>query len=118
MTRVLPILFFLMSCTQKYETYHTIQKRTFQKGEEHNPVTPLMLKGKMETQEFCEGQIFFNKNAKTITDASLPALIRYSCPGEEFLLDAKITETWWTTIFYSRSCIKLESFCPQKRITP
>ena len=108
-------LIFLASCSQKYQTYHVIQKRSFHFNEPHNPVSPLMRKGKKEIQQTCEGQIFFNRNADKITKNNLPALIQYSCPGSEFLLEAKITETWWTTIFYSRSCLKLESYCPIKR---
>lgn len=110
--KFLLLTILLSGCTQKYQTYNTIQKRTFRKGTPHNPVTPLMRQGKKETQEFCAGQIFFNKNAKNITDASLPALIRYSCPGSEFLMNVRLTETWWTVLVYSRSCIELESYCP------
>lgn len=114
---ILLVILLFAGCSNKYKTYHAIQKRKFEFDKPHNPVTPLMRRGKKEVQETCEGQIFFNRNAVKITQGSLPALIRYSCPGSEYLVDAKITETWWTTIIYSRSCIKLESFCPitQKR---
>lgn len=107
------IFFFLfVGCTQKYQTYYVIQKRTFEYNKPHNPITPKMRRGMKEHQESCEGQIFFNRNADIIAQNNLPAMIRYTCPGQEYLLDAKITQTWWTTIVYTRSCIKLEGHCP------
>jgi len=111
---LLAITLMTISCSQKYETHYTIKKRTFRKGQPHNPVTPKMVKGRRETQEFCTGQFFWYSNAKKATDGSLPALINYSCPKNDYLMDTKITETWWTTIIYSRSCIELESYCPIK----
>lgn len=113
--KYLLLLTLLASCSQKYETFHAIKKNQFKKGEPHNPVVPKLRPGRYVKQESCEGQIFWNRNAKTITDANLPALIQYSCPKSEYLLNAKITETWWTTIIYSKSCIKLESYCPYNK---
>jgi len=110
---ILCLLF--ISCTQKYQTYETIKKSQFRKDEPHNPVTPKMYAGRKVVQESCEGQFFFMRNAKKITDANLPALVTFSCPGSEYLINAKITETWWTTIIYSRSCIELVSHCPLKK---
>lgn len=112
---LLPLILLSFSCTQKYKTYHAIQKRNFDYKNPHNPVTPKMRSGKKEVQNSCEGQIFFNRNAHTISINNIPAMIRYSCPGSEFLLNAKITETWWTTIFYTKSCVKIESYCPIKK---
>jgi hypothetical protein len=109
------LTFFMMGCTQKYQTYNVIDKRTFdfKSDQGHNPVVPYMRKGKTDSQEFCEGQILFSKNAHAITQNSINSLVRFSCPNENYLLDAKLTEIWWTTIFYSRSCVKLESYCPK-----
>ena len=113
--KYLLIFTLFSSCTKKYETFHAIKKNQFKKGEPHNPVMPKMRPGRLVVQESCEGQIFWNRNAKKITDNNLNALIQYSCAGSEYLLNAKITEMWWTTIVYSRSCIKLESYCPAKK---
>lgn len=111
---LLPLFFLAFSCTQKYKTYHTIQKRTFDYKTPHNPIAPKMRRAKKETQNTCEGQVFFNRNARTISINNIPAMLRYSCPGSEYLLNAKITETWWTTLIYTKSCIKIESYCPKK----
>lgn len=108
------LLLLMVSCTQKYQTYPVIKKSSFNKDEAHNPVSPKIYPGRKVTQESCEGQFFFLRNAKKITDASLPALVNFSCPGSEYLVNAKITETWWTTVIYSRSCIEVESHCPIK----
>jgi hypothetical protein len=113
--KILLILISILtiSCSQKYQTFEVIKKKDFVFGEAHNPSIPKKRLGRKVIQNTCEGQILFLRNAKKITDASVPALINFSCPGEEYLLNAKITQTWWTTIIYSRSCIKIESFCPR-----
>ena len=114
-SRIFLILFICLfySCSKKFKTFNVIKKSNFSLEKPHNPITPKALPGRKVVQETCEGQIFFNRNAKKITDASMPALIQYSCPKSEYLLNAKITEIWWTTIVYSRSCIKIESYCPR-----
>jgi hypothetical protein len=113
------VLIFLsliaISCSQKYQTFNTIKKSEFVFGEEHSPISPRMTPGRKVIQKSCEGQFLFNRNAKKINLRSIPALIKYSCPKSEFLLNARITETWWTTVIYSKSCIELESFCPLSR---
>lgn len=102
-----------ISCSQKYQTFDVIKKKEFVFGESHTPTTPTMRVGRKVIQETCEGQILFLRNAKKITDGSIPALVNFSCPGQEYLLNAKITETWWTTVLYSRSCVEIESYCPR-----
>ena len=109
------LLILLVSCSQKYQTFNTIKKGEFEYGKPHSPISPKMYPGKKVIQKTCEGQILFNRNAHKITEASIPALISYSCPKSEFLLNAKITETWWTTIIYSKSCVEIESYCPRNR---
>ena len=112
---LLVLAFISIGCAQKYQTYHVIKKSEFVFGKGHNPIAPKLLPGKKDKQETCEGQFFFNRNAKQITLSSIPALIKYSCPRSDYLVNAKITETWWTTLIYSKSCIELESFCPTSR---
>lgn len=112
---VLLCLLTLSACTQKYQTYYVIQKRNFDYKNPKTPITPKMRPGKKEVQKSCEGQILFSRNAHTITINNIPAMLRYSCPGSEYLLNAKITEIWWTTLVYTKSCIKVESYCPLKR---
>lgn len=108
-------LFLFMGCSQKYIQYPVIEKRTFEGGGEHAPSNPPpMIKAKKEIESFCEGQIFFNKNAFNITESSVRALVQHSCPGSKYLIDAKITKTWWTTLVYSRSCVEVESYCPRR----
>jgi hypothetical protein len=108
-------IILLSACTKKYIKYPVIEKRTFA-GDEHAPTNPPpMIKARKEVESFCEGQIFFNKNAHKITESSVLALVRQSCPGAEYLIDAKITKIWWTLLVYSRSCVEIESFCPQRR---
>lgn len=105
----------LIGCSRKYTHYPVIDKKNFEVEQKRPQKTPPMIKAYKETEEFCEGQIFFNKNAFEITESSVKALVQHSCPGSQYLLDAKLTKQWWTTIVYSRSCVILESYCPQKR---
>ena len=107
-------LFLFIGCSQKYIKYPVIEKRTFEGGQHEPTNPPPMIKAKKEIESFCEGQIFFNKNAFKITEASVRSLVQHSCPGSPYLIDAKITKTWWTLLLYSRSCVELESYCPRR----
>ena len=111
---VLSALVFV-SCTKKYTHYAVIDKKNFEVEQTKPSKYPPMIKAKSEKEEFCQGQILFDKNAFSITESSIKALVNHSCPGSQYLLDAKLTKIWWTTLVYSRSCVTLESFCPQKR---
>lgn len=104
------------ACSRKYQKYPIIDKKAFTQEGQSSPVErpARMLSGEKETEKFCEGQILFNKNAQKIAEGSLPALISQSCPGSPYLLNAKITYLWWTTLVYTRACVKVESFCPKK----
>lgn len=108
-------LFFISACTKKYTQYTVIDKRNFDAERPEATNAPPMIRAKYEKEEFCEGQILFNKNAHKITESSVRALVQHSCPGSQYLIDAKITKIWWTALVYSRSCVTLESYCPQKR---
>ena len=110
------ILLFLLliSCTQKYETYHVIDKQNFKKDNYEAPITKKQLaSGEKSLSEYCEGQILFSSNAKVSTDRALSHLVDRACTKNRYLLNSKVTELWWTTIVYSRSCIELETYCPR-----
>lgn len=108
------LLIILASCASKYETHHAIDKRNFKLDTPNEAMPFRAVKGKMEKNSRCEGQFLFFSNAKKKTDNALPNLLSRTCPKDVFLLDATVTETWWTTIIYSRSCIELEAHCPVK----
>ena len=116
----LSLLILLSGCATNYEDYSFISKKDFTLEEDRivnrtaHERPARLVSGRAEVEEFCESQILFNKNAFNITRDSLPALVRQSCPGQDYLLDATITKRWWTTLVYSRSCIKVESYCPKK----
>lgn len=112
--KYLIILTLLVSCATKYETHHAIDKRNFKLDSPNEAMPYRAVKGKKEESSKCEGQFFFFSNAKKKTDNALPSLLSRTCPKDVFLMDAKVTETWWTTIIYSRSCVKVEAHCPVK----
>ena len=112
------VLFFLLnsfiSCSHKYQTFHTIDKNNFSFGDdkEQNLITPKMYPGKKEERSFCRGQFLFSRNAEKEVQKDLNQAVRFTCDKSDYLLNSKVTETWWTTIIYSRACIKLETHCP------
>jgi hypothetical protein len=112
--KVILLALLLTGCTQKYQTYHVIDKYNFDKDDPQTPITPKMRPGLKTTNNYCEGQIFFASNAKTNTDRYVKNMVKSMCPDSDFLLNSKLTETWWTTIIYSRSCVELEAHCPLK----
>lgn len=106
--------FFILSCTQKYQTYSLVDKRSFEFGKENQtPITPVLRKGKMEHYKVCADQYLFNRNAQVLSEQKLNRVVKGICSNTDFLLDSKITQTWWTTIIYSRSCMELQTHCPR-----
>lgn len=114
---LLLILLALSSCSRKYQTYHTIEKSNFKFNDttEKNLITPKLYPGEKVTKKFCQGQILWMNNAIKQTEEKVNDLVRYSCPENQFIMNSKITETWWTVIFYSKACIELETYCPRKK---
>lgn len=112
--RFLLVLFLFMSCTKKYQTYYVIDKSNFDKDNYQAPIAPKMLPGKKTKVSHCEGQIFWSSNAKKKTDLYINRAVNSMCPSKEYILNSRLTEIWWTTIIYSRSCVELEGHCPIK----
>ena len=108
------LLFFLIAgCAQTYQTYHTLDKRNFSKDGENSPITPKLVKHTKVERGHCEGQFFFFENAKKKTDRYLQTMVGSLCGETNYLVDSRLTETWWTTIISSRSCVKFETYCPR-----
>lgn len=107
------LIFLFLSCTQKYQTFHIIDKNNFDKDNYQAPITNKLTPAHKARASHCEGQILFTSNAKTKTDLYTKRLIETICPKNAYLLNSRLTETWWTTIIYSRSCIELETYCPK-----
>lgn len=110
---VLMLLIFA-GCSRKYQTFHVIKKDDFLYGKKHSPITPKQSPGKKETIEFCKGQWLFSNNAVRDTYEHLNRAVRLTCDRSQTLLNSKVTETWWTTLIYSRACIELETYCPRR----
>jgi len=106
------ILFTLLfSCTKKYETFHVIDKYSFNKNDPESPITGKLYPGEKEVRSHCEGQFFWSSNAKTKTDNYVNSVVQNMCPEAKYLVNNRLEETWWTTIVYSRSCVRMESYC-------
>lgn len=114
--KVLLLLLLVASCTQKYSGYELIRKVDFNQRSYERPlsvyeVTP---KGKDKIEQ-CFNQFLFFSNANKEVEESLPLIVRTLCPNNSYLLNSDFTETWWTTIFFTRSCIEVTSTCADER---
>jgi hypothetical protein len=107
-------MFFSLSCTQKYTGYDLIRKVDFNKESFERPITTVETipigKDKLES---CFNQWLFFSNAEKQKNESIPFVIRSLCPGHNFLLNSEMVETWWTTILFTRACVKIETSCAE-----
>lgn len=108
------LLLILLGCTQKYQTYQAIDKYNFQKNGENSPIVSKTIPTQKIQRAHCAGQFFFADNAQKKTDLYLTRMLPSLCDSSPVLLNSKLTETWWTTIIYSRSCVKFETSCSKK----
>jgi hypothetical protein len=110
---VLLSVLFISACSSKYVIIPTIEKKSFKLSEKfsHNPITKKLKPGKEDTQWLCYGQFLWFSNSQTRIKNSVPNILHHTCKNKEYLLNAKLTETWWTTILYTRSCIEITAKC-------
>jgi hypothetical protein len=110
------MLIFLSACTQKYTDYDLIRKVDFNKESYERPITVMqVLPDGKDHLESCFNQWLFFSNAQKEKEAAVPFLIRSLCPGKDFLLKSEMTETWWTTLVFTRACVKVETKCAEVR---
>ena len=107
------MLFLLLSCSHKYQTYHIIDKNNFDKNNPSPPITEKKFPGKKIEFSQCAGQFFWSSNAVKDTERLMSMRLRSFCGKSKTILNSKITETWWTTIAYSRACLEFVGYCPR-----
>ncbi len=114
--KIFLILLSLASCTQKYAEYDLIRKVDFNKQTYERPVlmTQVIPLGK-DNLKACFNQWFFFSNAEKEKESSIPMLIRSLCPGNDYLLQSEMMESWWTTILFTRACVSVETKCAEAR---
>ncbi len=111
-------LIALIGCTQKYTSYDLIRKTTFNKESYERPITAMQIISQGRDQlKSCFNQWFFFSNAEKNKNDAIPFMIKSLCPGKDYLLESEMVETWWTTIFFSRSCIDVETICGEPKRT-
>jgi hypothetical protein len=110
------LLFLVMSCTRKYVPYDLIRKVDFNKQTYERPIpsTQIMAIGKDQMGK-CFNQWLFFSNAETEKERFSQELVQVLCPGKEYLIDAKFTELWWTTIVFTQACVDVETLCGTSR---
>ena len=105
-------LIILMGCTQKYSDFDLIRKVDFNKETYERPITLMqVLPNGQDELKACFNQWLFFSNAEKEKDASVPVIVRSLCPGKDYLMNAQMTERWWTTILFTRSCVTIETQC-------
>lgn len=110
------ILFFLLlaGCTQKYADYDLIRKVDFNKETYERPITAMqVVPVGNDNLKSCFNQWLFFSNAAKEKDEAIPYLVRSLCPSHDFLMQSEMTETWWTTIVFTRSCVEVETKCAE-----
>jgi hypothetical protein len=112
--KTLIFLLFVTSCTQKYADYDLIKKVSFNKESYERPITTMqVLPVGKDHLEACFNQWLFFSNAEKEKNESIPFLVRSLCPGQDYLLQSEMKETWWTTLVFTRSCVKVETKCAE-----
>ncbi len=116
--KMLIILVMTCSCTQKYADFDLIRKVDFNKAsyERPTPATQVMAQGRDELKE-CFNQWLFFSNAEAQKEQRTPEFVRALCPGKDYLVNTAFTETWWTTLFFTQSCIEIKTLCGDVRRT-
>lgn len=105
----------MISCTQKYANYQVIRKADFQypAPAHQEPITQKMHPGKKDRMEKCFNQWLFSSNAEKEKEEHLPVMVRYLCPKDNYLIETRMTHTWWTALVFSRACIDIKTHCPK-----
>lgn len=110
------ILLALVGCTQKYSSYDLIRKVDFNKASYERPITVLqVVPTGADNLDACFNQWLFFSNAEKHKEESIPMMIRTLCPSKDYLLQTSMTETWWTTIIFTRACVEVETKCAELR---
>jgi len=114
--KILIVLVLAYGCTQKYADYDLIRKVDFNKESYEKPIpaTQVMALGKDELSE-CFNQWLFFSNAEKQKEQRTPEFVRALCPGKDYLVNATFTESWWTTLIFTQSCINIKTLCGDTR---
>ncbi|MFL5784031.1 MAG: hypothetical protein ACJ76H_05420 [Bacteriovoracaceae bacterium] len=116
--KFLILLLLCISCTQKYADYDLIRKVDFNKESFERPITVYeVLPSGNDKLDSCFNQWLFFSNAEKEKNEAIPVMVRTLCPGKDYLLNTSMTETWWTTLIFTRSCVEMDTSCavPKKR---
>jgi hypothetical protein len=96
--------------------YDLIRKVDFNKERYERPTTIMeVVPTGTDHLESCFNQWLFFSNADKERNEAIPYLVRSLCPGKDYLLDSAMVEQWWTTIFFTRACVSVETKCAEMR---
>lgn len=116
--KILILLILTVSCTQKYADYDLIRKVDFNRASYERPITvyQVLPEGKDELKT-CFNQWLFFSNAEKDKERAIPVMVKTLCPGKDYLMNTSMTETWWTTLIFTRACVEMDTRCavPKKK---
>lgn len=106
------VLLAVVGCTQKYASYDLIRKVDFNRESYERPVTAIdvLPQGTDQLKE-CFNQWLFFSNADKEKEREVPSMVRLLCPNRDYLVNATFTDTWWTTLIFTRACVDIETTC-------
>jgi hypothetical protein len=114
--KIIILLLLSMGCTQKYTGYDLIRKADFEKETYTKPVTLVeVLASGRDELDTCFNQWLFFSNAEKEKNNSISFIVRSLCPGKDFLVQTEMTETWWTTLIFTRACVDMKTLCGEMR---
>ena len=116
--KILIFLILTISCTQKYVGYDLIRKVDFNRESYERPITVYeVLPSGTDDLKSCFNQWLFFSNAEKEKNTAIPQMVRTLCPGKDYLMNTSMTETWYTTLIFTRSCVEMETSCavPKKK---
>ena len=110
--KIIFLLLFISSCTQKHVSYDLIRKVQFTHEEYQRPTTHRLVSAEgSDSLKACFNQWAFTSNAEKRKNEAIPLVVRSLCPSHEYLINAELVETWWTTIFFTRACAEIKTSC-------
>lgn len=110
------LILLMTGCTRKYASFDLIRKVDFNKATYERPVTLTQVApAGRDTLKQCFHQWLFFSNAEKEKENSIPYLVRSLCPKNEYLLNADMTEDWWTSIIFTQACVDIETQCADTR---
>lgn len=93
-------------------SYDLIRKVDFNKENYSRPTTLMqVIPLRRDELSSCFNQWLFFNNAEKEKNESIGFMVKSLCPGQDYLLNSEMVETWWTTLFFTQACVSIKTQC-------